>query len=78
MSYYCEVTGPDGQEYEYFAKFNPDKRPGDFGSEEYALFHGWEVGTHAADSGWTGRKRLLRTSIDPFPDSFNVVSECGV
>jgi len=77
MSYYCDVTGSDDQEYEYIAKFNPDKRPGGFGSDEYALFHGWEVGLRAADSGLTGQKCILRTSMDPFPNLLNVVPESG-
>ena len=38
MSYYCEISGPDDQEYEFVARFDPNKRTGGFGREEYALF----------------------------------------
>ena len=78
MSYYCDVTGPDDQEYKYIAKFNPNKRPSGFGSEKYALFHGWEVGTHAADFVRTGQKCVLRTSMDLSLDPLNLVPERGV
>ena len=71
------MTGPDNQEYRFVARFDPSKRTGGFGSEEYALFHGQEVGLHAASSGLTGQKCVLRTSIDPFPDPLNVVPESG-
>ena len=75
--YYCDVTGPDDQEYKNIANFDPDKRPGGFGSEEVALFHRWEVGPHAADSGRTGQMCVLRTSMVPFPEPLEVVPECG-
>ena len=78
MSYYRDVTGPDNRKYEHITKFDPNKRPGVFGSKEYALFHGWKVGTHAADSGWTGRKCVLCTSMDPFLEPLNVVPERSV
>ena len=78
MSYYYDVTGPDDQEFKYIAKFDPDKRPGGFGSEAYALFHGWEVGPHAVASGQTSRNYFWRTSMDPFPNPLNVVPERGV
>ena len=41
------------------------------------FFHGWEVGIHAADSGLTGQKCVLLTSMDSFPDPLNVVLESG-
>ena len=77
VSYDCDLTGPDDQEYEYVARFDRNKRTGGFGSEEYALFHGWEVGVHAADSGLPGQKCVLFTSSVPFPDPLNVVPESG-
>ena len=77
MSYDCDMTRPDDKEYEFIARFDPNKRTGGFGSEEYALFHGWEVGLHAADSELTGQKCVLRTNPVPFPDSLNVEPERG-
>ena len=76
VSYDCDLTGPDDQEYKYVAGVERNKTGG-FGSEEYAMFHGWEIGVHVAGSGESGRKCILRTSPVTSFDPLNVVSYRG-
>ena len=66
MSYHCNVTGLDNQEFEYFPVFDAEKKPSGLGSEQYASFHGWKVGPHAAKS------TVLCSSLVPFPQSHDV------
>ena len=68
MSYHYDIRGPDDQVFEYIPVFDPDKRPGG-----YASFHRLKVDPHAAGSGHTfGKKRVLCTSLDPFPQPLDV------
>ena len=65
--------GPDDQEFKYFLVFKVEKRPGGLDSEQYASFHGWMVGPHAAESGCTfDKKRGLCTNLEPFPQPHGI------
>ena len=77
VSYNCDLTRPDDQEYEHVARIDHNKQTGSLGSEEYAMFHGWEIGVHVAGSGESGQKCVLRPSPVPFIDPLNVVPYRG-
>ena len=59
VSYHCDMTGPDNQECVFTSRFDHNWRFGGLGHEEYALFHGWEMGPHAAGSGKCGKNCVL-------------------
>ena len=71
-SYHCNMIGPDDQVDVLTSRFDPNSRFGGLGHEEYALFHGWEVGPHAAGSGKCRKKRLLWKSIGEFPNPLDI------
>ena len=66
------MTGSDDQEYVFTSRFGPNWRFGGLGHDEYALFHGLEVGPHAAGSGKCGKKCVLRKSMDEFLNPLDV------
>ena len=77
VSYDCNLTKPDDQEYEYVARIDRNSRTGGLCSEEYALFHGWEISVHVAGTGESSQRSVLRTSAVPFLYALNVVPYRG-